>query len=148
MHTVRSTLEIQTGNPKSTKTQAAQTATPCLARPSQHTMAPGLGGGYHGSIKHQSGPLISPVLREFPMDMLWFLLIGIAAGWLAGQIMKGGGFGLVGDLIVGVIGALLGGFLFGLFGLSAVGRLGSLVTATVGAIALIALLRVINRPRL
>ena len=82
------------------------------------------------------------------MDMLWFLLIGIAAGWLAGQIMKGGGFGFVGDLIVGVIGALLGGFLFGLFGLSAVGRLGSLVTATVGAIALIALLRVINRPRL
>ena len=89
-----------------------------------------------------------PFLREFPMGMLWFLLIGIAAGWLAGQIMKGGGFGLVGDLIVGVIGALLGGFLFGLFGLSAVGRLGSLVTATVGAIALIALLRVINRPRL
>jgi uncharacterized membrane protein YeaQ/YmgE (transglycosylase-associated protein family) len=82
------------------------------------------------------------------MDMLWFLLIGVAAGWLAGQIMKGGGFGLVGDLIVGVIGALLGGFLFGLFGLSADGRLGSLVTATVGAVALIALLRLINRPRL
>ncbi len=82
------------------------------------------------------------------MDMLWFLLIGIAAGWLAGQIMKGGGFGLIGDLIVGVIGALVGGFLFGLFGLSADGRLGSLVTATVGAVVLIALLRVINRPRL
>jgi uncharacterized membrane protein YeaQ/YmgE (transglycosylase-associated protein family) len=82
------------------------------------------------------------------MDMLWFLLIGIAAGWLAGQIMKGGGFGLIGDLIVGVIGALVGGFLFSLFGLSAVGRLGSLVTSTVGAIVLIALLRVVNRPRL
>jgi uncharacterized membrane protein YeaQ/YmgE (transglycosylase-associated protein family) len=49
---------------------------------------------------------------------------------------------------VGVIGALLGGFLFGLFGLSANGLLGSLVTATVGAMALIALLRVVNRPRL
>ncbi len=47
------------------------------------------------------------------MELLWFILIGIAAGWLAGQIMKGGGSGLVGDLIVGVIGALLGGFLFG-----------------------------------
>ena len=82
------------------------------------------------------------------MPFLWFLLIGIAAGWLAGQIMKGGGFGLVGDLIVGVIGALLGGFLFGLFGLAATGMLGSLVTATVGAVVLIALLRVINRPRL
>ena len=48
------------------------------------------------------------------MEYVWFILIGIAAGWLAGQIMKGGGFGLIGDLIVGVIGALLGGFLFGL----------------------------------
>ena len=43
------------------------------------------------------------------MSLLWFILIGIAAGWLAGQLMKGGGFGLVGDLVVGVIGALLGG---------------------------------------
>lgn len=82
------------------------------------------------------------------MDMLWFLLIGIAAGWLAGQVTKGGGFGLVGDLIVGVIGALLGGVLFGVLGLSATGLLGSLITATVGAIVLIVLLRVVRRPRL
>jgi uncharacterized membrane protein YeaQ/YmgE (transglycosylase-associated protein family) len=75
------------------------------------------------------------------MSIIWFLLIGIAAGWLAGQVMRGGGFGLVGDLIVGVIGALLGGFLFGLLGLSADGLIGSLVTATVGAIALLWLLR-------
>lgn len=79
------------------------------------------------------------------MDFLWFLLIGVAAGWLAGQIMKGGGYGLLGDLIVGVIGALLGGFLFGLLGIVAVGLLGRLVTATVGAIVLIALLRAIKR---
>lgn len=75
------------------------------------------------------------------MSIIWFLLIGIAAGWLAGQVMRGGGFGLVGDLIVGVVGALLGGFLFGLLGLSADGLIGSLVTATVGAIALLWLLR-------
>ncbi|WLD10285.1 GlsB/YeaQ/YmgE family stress response membrane protein [Planctellipticum variicoloris] len=75
------------------------------------------------------------------MSIIWFLLIGIAAGWLAGQVMRGGGFGLVGDLIVGVVGALLGGFLFGLLGLSAGGLIGSLVTATVGAIALLWLLR-------
>ena len=79
------------------------------------------------------------------MQFLWFILIGIAAGWLAGQFMKGGGYGLVGDLIVGVIGALLGGFLFGLLGISASGLLGSLVTATVGAVVLIALLRVIKK---
>jgi uncharacterized membrane protein YeaQ/YmgE (transglycosylase-associated protein family) len=79
------------------------------------------------------------------MEFVWFILIGIAAGWLAGQIVKGGGFGLLGDLIVGVIGALLGGFLFGLLGLSAAGLIGSLVTATVGAIVLILLLRVLKK---
>lgn len=82
------------------------------------------------------------------MDLLWFLLIGLAAGWLASQIMKGGGSGLAGDLIVGVIGSILGGFLFRLLGLSANGMVGSLVTATVGAIVLIAGLRAINRQRL
>jgi uncharacterized membrane protein YeaQ/YmgE (transglycosylase-associated protein family) len=79
------------------------------------------------------------------MNIIWFILIGIAAGWLAGQIMKGGGFGVLGDLVVGVIGALLGGFLFGLLGISAGGLLGSLITATVGAVVLIALLRLIKR---
>jgi uncharacterized membrane protein YeaQ/YmgE (transglycosylase-associated protein family) len=78
------------------------------------------------------------------MNFVWFILIGIAAGWLAGQVTKGGGFGLIGDLIVGVIGAVLGGFLFGLFGLVAYGLLGSLITATVGAIVLIVLLRFVK----
>lgn len=79
------------------------------------------------------------------MSFVWFLLIGLAAGWLAGQLVKGGGFGLVGDLVVGVIGALIGGALFGVLGLSASGLLGSLITATVGAILLIVILRVLNR---
>ncbi len=82
------------------------------------------------------------------MDIIWFLAIGLAAGWLASQIMKGGGSGLVSDLIMGVIGSILGGFLFGLLGLSASGLVGSLVTATVGAIVLIAGLRAINRRRI
>jgi uncharacterized membrane protein YeaQ/YmgE (transglycosylase-associated protein family) len=72
------------------------------------------------------------------MEFLWFVLIGIAAGWLAGQIMKGGSSGWIVDLIVGVIGAVLGGFLFGLLGIKTTRLLGSLITATVGAILLIA----------
>jgi uncharacterized membrane protein YeaQ/YmgE (transglycosylase-associated protein family) len=79
------------------------------------------------------------------MDIVWFILIGIAAGWLAGQVMGAGGYGLLGDLILGVIGALVGGYLFGLLGISAGGLIGSLITATVGAIVLIALLRLIKR---
>jgi uncharacterized membrane protein YeaQ/YmgE (transglycosylase-associated protein family) len=79
------------------------------------------------------------------LSLLWFLLIGLAAGWLAGQITKGSSFGLVNDLIVGVIGSFLGGILFWLIGLSATGLLGSLIMATVGAIAFLYLLRVIRR---
>ncbi|MFO1021726.1 MAG: GlsB/YeaQ/YmgE family stress response membrane protein [Planctomycetales bacterium] len=75
------------------------------------------------------------------MHFLWFILIGLCAGWLAGQITKGAGFGVVGNLIVGVIGAILGGFLFGLLGLASTGLLGELITATVGAIVLLFLLK-------
>ena len=75
------------------------------------------------------------------MDFVGFILIGIAAGWLAGRIRHGAGFGLVGNLIVGVLGAILGGLLFRLLGLSANNLIGSLLTATVGAVILLALLR-------
>ncbi|NUN66512.1 GlsB/YeaQ/YmgE family stress response membrane protein [Pseudanabaena biceps] len=79
------------------------------------------------------------------MDFIWFILIGLAAGWLAGQLVKGGGFGVVGDIIVGVIGALLGGFLFSTFGVSTGGGLlGSLLVATIGAVVLLFALRLIK----
>jgi len=81
------------------------------------------------------------------MEFLWFILIGLVAGWLAGQLMKGGGFGIVGDIVVGVVGALLGGFLFSTLGVSAGGGLiGSLIVATIGACVLLFLLRLIQRP--
>jgi uncharacterized membrane protein YeaQ/YmgE (transglycosylase-associated protein family) len=80
------------------------------------------------------------------VNFLWFLIIGLVAGWLAGVLMKGGGFGMVGDLVVGVIGAVLGGWLFGALGLSAGGGLiGSLVVATIGAVVLLFLVRLIKR---
>ena len=78
-------------------------------------------------------------------NLIWFLLVGLIAGWLAGRVMRGGGFGVVGDMIVGIIGALLGGWLFGLLGIHAGGLIGSIITAFVGAVVLIALLRVIRR---
>ena len=77
--------------------------------------------------------------------MLWFLVIGIIAGWLAGNIMKGGGFGLIGDLVVGVVGSFIGGYLFGYLGLgNAYGTLGEIGMATVGAIVLLGVLRLIR----
>ena len=77
--------------------------------------------------------------------LIWFLLVGLIAGWLAGRVMRGGGYGVVGDMIVGVIGALIGGWLFGLLGIHAGGLIGAIIVAFVGAVILIALLRVIRR---
>lgn len=80
------------------------------------------------------------------MGLLWFLIIGAIAGWLAGQFMKGSGFGLLGDIVVGVIGALLGGWLFGQLGLwPGGGLIGSLIVAFVGAIILLFIVRLIKR---
>src|SRR5205807_7416229 len=61
--------------------------------------------------------------------LIWFLLIGLIAGWLAGRVMRGGGFGVVGDMIVGIIGALLGGWLFGVLGIATGGLIGAIITA-------------------
>jgi uncharacterized membrane protein YeaQ/YmgE (transglycosylase-associated protein family) len=79
------------------------------------------------------------------MYIVWFLLIGLCAGWLAGQLTKGGGFGVLGNLIIGVIGAILGGFLFRLLGLGPTNLLGSLIAATVGAILLLLILSYVKK---
>ena len=78
-------------------------------------------------------------------SLIIFRAVGLVAGWRAGQIMTGGGFGLVGDLVVGVIGAFLGGWIFSQLGISTWGLAGLLITALVGAVVLLALLRVVKR---
>jgi uncharacterized membrane protein YeaQ/YmgE (transglycosylase-associated protein family) len=79
------------------------------------------------------------------MNFLWYLLIGLCAGWLAGQLVQGGGFGVIGDIVVGVIGSLLGGYLFSLFGASTgAGLLGSLLVATIGAVVLLFGIRLVK----
>jgi len=81
------------------------------------------------------------------MNIFWFLLIGIIAGFLAGAVVKGHGFGLVGNLIIGVIGALLGAFIFRLLGIGPNNLLGSLICAFVGAVVLLWLLGFVGRKR-
>jgi len=89
---------------------------------------------------------VTGAFKEEVMEFVWFILVGLVAGWLAGVLMKGGGFGVIGDIVVGVLGALLGGFLFRSLGVSAGGGLlGSIVVATVGAVILIFILRLIKR---
>ena len=80
------------------------------------------------------------------MEFIWMILIGMTAGWLAGQFMTGKGFGVVGDIITGMAGALIGGLLFertGLFPESSL--IGSLLVATSGAIIFLYGLRVFKK---
>lgn len=79
-------------------------------------------------------------------NLIYVLVLGAVAGWLAGQIMRGGGLGLIGNIIVGVIGAFLGSWLFGVLNISAgSGLLGQLITSTVGAAVLLFLSSLIRR---
>ncbi|TMC15427.1 MAG: GlsB/YeaQ/YmgE family stress response membrane protein [Chloroflexi bacterium] len=72
--------------------------------------------------------------------LLW-LLVGLIAGFLASVVMRGGGYGVVGDIIVGLVGSLIGGFLANVIGLGSTGLVGSIIIAFIGACILIALLR-------
>ena len=77
--------------------------------------------------------------------IVW-LIVGALAGWLAGLIMKGGGFGLIGDIVVGIVGAVIGGWLAGVLGITiGSGFIASVITAVIGAVVLLVLLRVIKR---
>jgi uncharacterized membrane protein YeaQ/YmgE (transglycosylase-associated protein family) len=81
------------------------------------------------------------------MNFVWFLLVGLVAGWLAGVLVKGGGFGVIGDIVVGIVGALLGGWIFSALGVTGGpgGLLGSILVATIGAIVLLVVVRFIKR---
>ncbi len=86
------------------------------------------------------------------MGILAWIVVGLIAGWLAGELMRGGGFGLIGDIIVGIVGALLGGFLASaLFGvanpLTGI-NIGTILVAFLGAVVLIAILRAVRGARL
>jgi uncharacterized membrane protein YeaQ/YmgE (transglycosylase-associated protein family) len=75
------------------------------------------------------------------VSLIAFLIIGCLAGWLAGQLTKGSGFGLIGNIAIGVVGSFVGGFTFRLLGLHSGSFLGSIVTATVGAVILLYIVR-------
>jgi uncharacterized membrane protein YeaQ/YmgE (transglycosylase-associated protein family) len=74
------------------------------------------------------------------------LIIGAVAGWLAGVVVKGGGFGLVGDIVVGIVGALLASWIFPALGVSlGTGWIGSILSAAIGAIILLVIIKLVKR---
>jgi uncharacterized membrane protein YeaQ/YmgE (transglycosylase-associated protein family) len=78
--------------------------------------------------------------------MLYSIVVGLIAGWLAGQVMRGGGYGILIDIVLGLVGGVIGGWLFGALGVSAGGGvIGSILVAFVGAVILVAISRAIKR---
>lgn len=78
------------------------------------------------------------------MQIIIWILSGVIAGWLAGLLIKGRGYGLLGDLIIGLLGGFIGGWLASLFGLQAVSWLGNIITAAVGGVVLVAIVRALR----
>jgi uncharacterized membrane protein YeaQ/YmgE (transglycosylase-associated protein family) len=80
------------------------------------------------------------------MGFLYWIVVGLIAGWLAGVVMKGGGYGLLADIVLGVLGGIVGGWLFGALGIfPGGGLLGSIIVAFVGAVILVWITRLIKR---
>ena len=79
------------------------------------------------------------------MGFIAWIVVGLVAGWLAGQVMKGGGYGVLADLILGIVGGFFGGWFFGLLGIRFGGMIGSIVVAFIGAVFLITIVRVLKR---
>jgi uncharacterized membrane protein YeaQ/YmgE (transglycosylase-associated protein family) len=80
-------------------------------------------------------------------NIIWSLIIGAVAGWLAGKFLKGHGFGLWLNIIVGIIGAFIGGFILSIFGITMTGVVGQLITSTIGAVVLLWVLHLFSGNR-
>jgi uncharacterized membrane protein YeaQ/YmgE (transglycosylase-associated protein family) len=77
--------------------------------------------------------------------LIWWIIVGLIAGWAAGQIMKGGGYGTIMDIVLGIIGAVVGGWLMGMFGIQAGGFIGTIIVAIIGAVVLIWITRMLKK---
>ena len=80
------------------------------------------------------------------MGFIAWIVVGLIAGWLAGQVMKGGGYGIIVDIILGILGGILGGWIFGMLGIwQSRGMIGSIIVAFIGAVILVAITRLFKR---
>jgi uncharacterized membrane protein YeaQ/YmgE (transglycosylase-associated protein family) len=88
------------------------------------------------SVEHRGGK----------MGFIAWIVVGLIAGWLAGQVMKGGGYGVLVDIILGILGGIVGGWVFGLLGIwPGGGMIGSIIVAFIGAVILVGITRLIKR---
>ena len=78
-------------------------------------------------------------------NLIWWVVVGLIAGWAAGKIMKGGGYGAVMDIVLGMVGAVVGGWLMSLLGVHAGGLIGTIIVAIIGAVILIWITRLLKK---
>jgi uncharacterized membrane protein YeaQ/YmgE (transglycosylase-associated protein family) len=83
--------------------------------------------------------------EERNMGLISWIVVGLTAGWLAGKVMKGGGYGVVVDIVLGILGGIVGGWVFGVLGLHAGGLIGSIIVAFVGAVILVWIARKLKK---
>jgi uncharacterized membrane protein YeaQ/YmgE (transglycosylase-associated protein family) len=79
------------------------------------------------------------------IGLIWWIVAGLIAGWAAGKIMKGGGYGTLMDIVLGIVGGIVGGWLLGIVGIHAGGLIGSIIVAVFGAVVLIWVSRMIKK---
>jgi uncharacterized membrane protein YeaQ/YmgE (transglycosylase-associated protein family) len=99
----------------------------------------------HGSVYISVGPF-KVDLRRIVMGFIAWIVVGLIAGWLAGKVMKGGGYGIIVDIILGILGGVVGGWVFGLLGIwPGGGMIGSIIVAFVGAVILVWITRLLKK---
>src|SRR5450755_1907984 len=104
------------------------------------------GEGLRGSPDWRTLVQLKSKFRRKLMGFIVWILVGLIAGWLAGQVMKGGGYGVLVDILLGIVGGLVGGWIFGLLGIwPGGGMIGSIIVAFVGAVILVGLTRLVKR---
>lgn len=80
------------------------------------------------------------------MGFLYWIIVGLIAGWLAGVVMRGGGYGILADIILGILGGILGGWIFSMLGIgTGAGLIGGIIVAFIGAVILVSITRALKR---
>jgi uncharacterized membrane protein YeaQ/YmgE (transglycosylase-associated protein family) len=94
----------------------------------------------------RKSPILNAKEKKEEINMIYWIVVGLIAGWLAGQVMKGGGYGVLVDIILGILGGILGGWVFGMLGIwPGGGMIGSIIVAFIGAVILVWITRLLKK---
>jgi uncharacterized membrane protein YeaQ/YmgE (transglycosylase-associated protein family) len=103
-------------------------------------------GKVRSTREASKSPILNANEKKEEINMIYWIVVGLIAGWLAGQVMKGGGYGVLVDIILGILGGILGGWVFGMLGIwPGGGIIGSIIVAFIGAVILVWITRLLKK---